>query len=88
MEQKELLQLIEQWEQTDPIIYKANIKRISYLKGVKPRHIVKALNIPVTTAKSYTSLTHKARIEFRTALQLAELLDVDVKEFLKNDEEI
>lgn len=83
MEQKELLQLIEQWEQTDPIIYKANIKRISYFKGVKPRHIVKALNVPVTTAKSYTSLTHKARIEFRTALQLAELLDVNIKDFLK-----
>jgi len=83
VEQKELLQLIQQWEQTDPTIYKASIKRISHLKGIKPRHIVEALQIPISTVKSFTNVSHKARIEFKTALQLAELLQVDLKAFLK-----
>lgn len=88
MEQKEILKLIEQWEQTDPAVYKANIKAICHLKGIKPRHIVEALQIPLTTVKSFTNVSHKARIEFKTALQLAELLQVDIKEFLKEIENI
>lgn len=85
MEQKELIELMEQWEQTEPIIYKANIKAICQLKGIKPRHIVKALQIPITTAKSFTNLSHKARIEFITALKLAELLKENIKKFLENN---
>jgi plasmid maintenance system antidote protein VapI len=88
MEQKEILELIEQWEQTDPVVYKANIKAICHLKGIKPRHIVEAMQIPLTTAKSFTNASHKARIEFKTALQLAELLGVDIKDLIKNIENI
>lgn len=83
MEQKELLELINQWERTEPTVYKANIKAICHLKGVKPRHIVEALQIPITTAKSFTHVLHKSRIELKTALQLAELLEVNIKDFLK-----
>ena len=84
MNQSELIQLITQWEQTDPIIYKSNIKSLCHLKGIKPRHLESTLNISNSMAKSFTNLSHKARIEFKTALQLAELLQVDVTDFLKN----
>lgn len=84
MNQIELIQLMEQWKNTEPKLYKTNIKRLCDIKGVKPRHVESALNVPNSTAKSYTTLSHPARIEFLTALKLAELLKVEVEKFLEN----
>lgn len=82
--QKEYIYLIEQWENTSPALYKANIKAIADQKGIKPRHIETALNVSYNAARSYTNASHTARIEFLTALKLAELLNVNVQDFLKN----
>ena len=35
MNQKELIQLMEQWQETEPAIYKSNIKRLCDNKGIK-----------------------------------------------------
>ncbi len=85
MTQKELLQLIEKWENTEPIIYKTNIRVMCKKKNIKPKNIVEILNIPVTTAKSYTSLTNTSKISFKIALQLAELLEIDIKKLLEKE---
>jgi len=82
MNQHELIKLINRWQQTKPAIYKANIKAICDNKKVKPRHIEENLKIPYNTARSYINVSHVARIEFMTALKLAELLNVKVEEFL------
>jgi hypothetical protein len=84
MDQKYLIQLMEQWHHTDPALYKANIKRLCDDKDIKPRHIESALNVPNSAAKSYVSIKHLARIEFLTALKLAEMLEVKVENFLEN----
>jgi hypothetical protein len=84
MNQKELIELIEQWQQTDPQIYKTNIKAICFKKGIKPRHIISGLNISDAMSRSILNASHKARIEFITALKLAEFLQCDVKDFIKN----
>lgn len=84
MNQKELIQLMEQWQDTEPVIYKAKIKHLCDNKGIKPRQIETALNVSYNAARSYTNASHTARIEFLTALKLAELLNVEVKDFLKN----
>jgi len=83
MNQKELIKLIEQWQETNPAIYKTNIKVICDSKGIKPRQIEEALQVLYNTARSYTNASHTARIEFLTALKLAELLSVQVEKFLK-----
>jgi len=85
MNQRELIQLMNQWQSTEPALYKTNIKRLASLKGIKPKDIESALNVPNSTAKSYTNIGHPARIEFLTALKLAELLGVEVKKFLENN---
>jgi len=82
MSQSELIELINRWQQTKPAIYKANIKVICDSKGIKHRHIEENLKVPYNTARSYTNASHTARIEFMTALKLAELLNVKVEEFL------
>lgn len=86
MNQKELIQLIEQWNDTEPAIYKTNIKIMSDLKGIRPRHIKEGLNISDSMTRSFLNVSHKARIEFLMALKLAEFLKCDVKDFLKNIE--
>ena len=83
MNQVELIQLIEQWQQTNPAIYKANIKAICDNKGIKPKQIEEHLKVPYNSARSYTNAVHTARIEFLTALKLAELLGVKVEKFMK-----
>lgn len=85
MNQKELINLIECWNNTPPALYKANIRRLASLKGIKPKDIESALNVPNSTAKSYTNVGHPARIEFLTALKLAKLLGVEIKKFLENN---
>lgn len=85
MDQKELIQLIKIWNSTEPTIYKTNIKQMADIKGVKPRHIEAALNVPNSTARSYTNINHPARIEFITALELAELLETEIKTFLEKN---
>jgi DNA-binding Xre family transcriptional regulator len=80
--QIELITLIEQWQTTDPTIYKTNIKAICSKNNVKPRHIKEGLNISDAMTRSILNVSHKARIEFITALKLAEYLKCDVKDFL------
>ena len=82
MNQTELIKLMEHWQQTSPTVYKASIKAICDSKGIKPRHIQEALQVPYNTARSYTNASHTARIEFITALKLAEFLGVKVEKFL------
>ena len=84
MDQSELIKLMEQWQETEPQLYKSNIKAICFQKGIKPRHIKKGLSISDTMSYSFVNVTHKARIEFIMALKLAEYLKCDVKDFLKN----
>jgi hypothetical protein len=84
MNQKEWIKLIEQWESTNPALYKTNIKAIADNKGIKPKQIETALNVSYNAARSYTNMSHTARIEFLTALKLAELLSVNVENFLEN----
>ncbi len=84
MDQRELIKLIEQWDSTEPIIYKTNIKKIANDKGIKPRHIEANLKVKNTTARSYTNINHPAKIEFLTALKLAELLETEIEKFLEN----
>jgi hypothetical protein len=82
--QKELIKLMERWENTSPALYKANIKALCNGNDIKPRHIESALKVLNSTAKSYTNVNYKGRIEFLTALKLAELLKVNIEDFLKN----
>lgn len=84
LNQKQLINLMEQWQQTNPAIYKTNIKRIADSKKIKPRHLEELLQINYHSARSYTNPSHIARIEFLTALKLAELLEVKVTDFLEN----
>ncbi len=83
MEQRELIQLIEKWNSTEPTLYKTNIKQLADIKGIKPRHIESALSVPNSTARSYTNINHPARIEFLTGLKLAELLETSIEKFLE-----
>jgi hypothetical protein len=85
MKQKELIELIQKWEETSPALYKANIKAIADSKDIKPRQIETALNVSYNAARSYTNAAHTARIEFKTALKLAELLSVNVEKFLEEN---
>lgn len=83
-QQQQLINLMEQWHNTDPAIYKTNIKKIADSQNIKPRQLEKLMNVNYNTARSYTNVAHPARIEFITALKLAELLGVMVTDFLKN----
>jgi hypothetical protein len=83
MNQHELIQLIEQWENTSPALYKANIKAIADQKGIRPRYIKEALKLSDSMTRSILNVSHKARIEFLTALKLAEYMQEDIKNFLK-----
>ena len=83
MNQKELIQLMEQWQETEPSTYKTNIKRLCDQKNIKPKQIEETLKVNYNSARSYTNASHTARIEFLTALKLAEMLEVNVEEFLK-----
>ncbi len=77
MDQKELIQLIEKWNTTEPALYKSNIKHISEFKNIKPRHIREGLQISDSMTRSILNVSHKARSEFITALKLAEFLQCD-----------
>lgn len=83
--QKEYIQLMKQWQDTEPVVYKTNIKRLCDIKGVKPRHIVDSLNITRNKAVSLINPSHKGKVEFYDALRLAELLSIDVENFLANN---
>ncbi len=83
LNQQQLIELIEQWQQTDPAIYKTNIKRIADSQNIKPRQIEELMQVNYHTARSYTNASHPARIEFITALKLANMLGVTVEDFLK-----
>ena len=52
MNQKELIQLMEQWQEIEPAIYKSNIKRLCDNKGIKPRHIEESLQVTYNSARS------------------------------------
>lgn len=84
MDQKELIVLMELWQQTEPSIYKTNIRAICDSKGVKPRQIEESLHVTYNSARSYLNTSHTARIEFLTALKLANMLGVSVTDFLEN----
>lgn len=81
--QAEYLQLIEKWDNTEPSLYKTNIKSICDSKGVKPKQIELEMNLSYETARSLTNAAHKARIPFLTALKLAEYLKIDIEKFLE-----
>lgn len=83
MNQKELIQLMEQWQEIEPAIYKSNIKRLCDEKNIKPKQIEEVLQVTYNSARSYTNSSHTARIEFLTALKLAEMLEINIEEFLK-----
>ena len=78
-----MIQLIETWNNTEPSTYKTNIKRLCDEKNIKPKQIEEVLQVTYNSARSYTNASHTARIEFLTALKLAEMLEVNVEEFLK-----
>ena len=84
LNQQKLIELIEQWQNTNPAIYKTNIKKIADSQNIKPRQLERLLQVSYHAARSYTNPAHIARIEFITALKLAELLGVKVADFLKN----
>lgn len=84
LNQKQLINLIEQWQQTNPAIYKTNIKKIADSQNIKPKKLEELLQVSYHAARSYTNPSHIARIEFITALKLAELLGVMVTDFLEN----
>jgi hypothetical protein len=84
MEQKELVQLIEKWESTEPIIYKTNLKNICKHKGKTIRDIESFFNISFNTARSYINPSHTARIPFLIGLKLAEFLEINVEKLLEN----
>lgn len=80
--QSELIPIIEEWYNTEPSKYKANIYQFYRQHKMKPIDLVTAFNISINTAKSYICASHPARIEFITALKLAEFMGVDLKYFL------
>jgi hypothetical protein len=82
LNQQQLIQLMEQWQKSDPAQYKANLKAICDSQGIKSKQLQEALQVPYNTARSYTNASHTARIEFITALKLAEFLGVKVEKFL------
>lgn len=84
MEQKELIQLIEKWESTEPIIYKTNIKHICEHKNKTTRDIESFFQISFNTARSYINSSHTARIPFLIGLKLADYLEIDIEKFLEN----
>lgn len=84
LDQQQLIELMEQWHNTDPAIYKTNIKKIADSQNIKPRQIEKMMQVNYHTARSYTNTVHPARIEFITALKLANMLGVSVQDFLEN----
>lgn len=84
--QKEILALIEQWQHTDPKLYKINIRHQCRSKGITAKQIMPALNVTCETARSYYNVAHKSKIDFLIALKLAELLGIDVKLFLQDTE--
>jgi transcriptional regulator with XRE-family HTH domain len=81
--QKELIQLIEIWNNIYPMTYKTNIKRLCDEKNIKPKQIAEVLQVTYNSARSYTNASHTARIEFLTALKIAEMLEVNIEEFLE-----
>ena len=83
MNQSELIKLIEIWQRADPSKYKTNIKAICHSKSIKPKQIEEYLQVPYNSARSYINPSHLARIEFITALKLAELLGVRIEKFLE-----
>ena len=80
--QYEILELMEKWYNTEQSKYKANIYRIYKVKRLKPKDIITAMQVGSNTAKSYICAAHPARLEFITALKLAEFLEVDIERFL------
>lgn len=84
LNQKQLINLMEKWQQTSPAIYKTNLKRICDSKNIKPRQLEKLMQVNYNTARSYTNSVHPARIEFITALKLANMLNVNVTDFLED----
>lgn len=83
MNQAELIELMEKWQETDPALYKQNIRKLCEERKIYPAKLAKLLGIKYSTAKSYFYQNHPSKIEFLTALKIAELLKVDVREFLK-----
>lgn len=84
LSQQQLINLMEQWHNTDPAIYKTNIKKIADSQNIKPKKLKELLQVSYHAARSYTNPAHIARIEFITALKLANMLNVSVTDFLKN----
>jgi predicted XRE-type DNA-binding protein len=84
MEQPELIQLMERWQQAEPAHYKTRIKTLCDQQNIKTRHIVEVLDIKRPKAVSFINPLHPGRIEFYDAVRLAELLlKVKVEIFLE-----
>jgi hypothetical protein len=83
MEQQELIQLMERWQQAEPAHYKTKIKTLCDQQDIKPRHLVELFNITRSKAVSLINPLHPGRIEFYDAVRLAELLKVKVENFLE-----
>lgn len=80
--QEEMLNLINQYENTDRKTIKLNLKRILAEQGIKPKHIIE---LGYTSPNTYSWLAPTANNIpiFHQSLHLACEFGFDLKEFLK-----
>lgn len=80
--QAEMLELINQYENTDRKVIKLNLKRILTEQGIKPKQIIE---LGYTSPNTYSWLAPTANNipMFDQALHLAVEFNFDVQEFLK-----
>jgi hypothetical protein len=80
--QREFLELINQYDNTDRKIIKQNLKRILVEYGIKPKQIIE-LGYKSPNVYAWLAPTAPNVPMFDQALHLAVEFDFDVQEFLK-----
>lgn len=80
--QAEILELINQYENTDRKVIKLNLKRILVEYGIKPKQIIE-LGYTSPNVYSWLAPTANNIPMIDQALHLAVAFDFDVREFLK-----
>lgn len=86
--QKEFLNIISKYNNTDSIIIKGNIARLTKHKqsGYYAPEIAKEIGVSIYTLQEWCKLNRPNKPNFETALKLADFLEIGISEFYKNME--
>jgi transcriptional regulator with XRE-family HTH domain len=86
LQQKQLIQIINQYNSIDKDIIKANLKRFMDASGLKNQYIAEQSKLSIQTIYQIRKVYNSYKVDFIPALLIADILNISITELMQPTE--